>query len=78
MSLLDRPEDVITTGITTAVVMVVAAIKPGSFVETTHPTRAGHDGWSRRLELLRVDESEDTRVCRIALRFDQETNLEQQ
>ena len=28
MSLLDRPEDVITTGITTAVVMVVAAISP--------------------------------------------------
>ena len=28
MSVLDRPEDVITTGITTAVVMVVAAISP--------------------------------------------------
>jgi uncharacterized membrane protein YccC len=28
MSVLDRPEDVITTGITTAVVMVVAAITP--------------------------------------------------
>jgi uncharacterized YccA/Bax inhibitor family protein len=28
MSLLGRPDDVITTGITTAVVMVVAAISP--------------------------------------------------
>jgi multisubunit Na+/H+ antiporter MnhB subunit len=28
MSILDRPDDVITTGITTAVVMVVAAISP--------------------------------------------------
>jgi uncharacterized membrane protein YgaE (UPF0421/DUF939 family) len=28
MSLLDRPEDVITTGITTVVVMVVAAMSP--------------------------------------------------
>jgi uncharacterized YccA/Bax inhibitor family protein len=28
VTLLDRPEDVITTGITTAVVMVVAAISP--------------------------------------------------
>jgi uncharacterized YccA/Bax inhibitor family protein len=28
MSLLDRPDDIITTGITTAVVMVVAAISP--------------------------------------------------
>jgi multisubunit Na+/H+ antiporter MnhB subunit len=30
MSLLDRPDDIVTTGITTAVVMVVAGLSPTS------------------------------------------------
>ncbi len=46
MSLLGRPDDIITTGITTTVVMVVAAMNPTDRLASTYSSYDRHDRWS--------------------------------
>jgi hypothetical protein len=73
MSLLGRPDDIVTTGITTAVVMVVAGRKSGPSLETAHLARCQYHGRFRGWRSGRVDWSAASPAAGLADNSMQET-----